>query len=137
MNTYGKIEIRSIRDENCYLRTSTGERQHVYVDAAGEMHDQGDPLLPDERASIKVTLSAANLGPQATEADFDAWASYVVAHIDEALGLSCEVDQAAFTGRGAEGEDRIQGATDEQRDSIRGWLSVTGWEAFCAQATAA
>lgn len=87
-------------------------------------------------STIRIALSAANMDPNATEADFDAWATYICDHIDEATGLVCEVDQAAFTGRGAEAEDRIEGATDEQREAIRGWLSVTGWEAFCADAGA-
>lgn len=81
---------------------------------------------------IKVRLSAAAMGPQTTEADYDAWARYVSEHIDEATGLVVEVDQAAFTGRGSESEDRIQDATEEEHETIWTWLTVTGWEAFCA-----
>lgn len=81
---------------------------------------------------ISITLSSANLGNQSTEADFDAWAAYVNEHIDEALGLVTEVDQFAFTGRGFEAEDRIDGATDEQAEEIERWLSNEGWEAFCS-----
>ena len=81
---------------------------------------------------ILITLSAANLGPHATEADFDAWAAYVAKHIGKALGIEAEVDQYAFTGSGAAAEDCVGGSTAEQREEIRRWLSVDGWEAFCA-----
>ncbi len=80
--------------------------------------------------TIKIMLSAANMGPQTTEADFDAWAGYVCNHIDEAMGFEvADVDQFRFIG-GA-GGDRIDGASDEQREAIRSWLAVAGWEAFC------
>lgn len=83
--------------------------------------------------AIQVILTAYNMGADATEADFDAWASFVAAHIDEAVG--CEVasiDQAPF--RGAPARDGVSGATDEQECAIRRWLSHEGWEIFCAQA---
>ena len=83
-------------------------------------------------STIKITLSAANMGPESTEEDFDAWTAYVNEHIDEALGITTEVEQAGFTGRTAIAEDVISGATEEQAEAIRGWLSVNGWEAFCA-----
>lgn len=85
--------------------------------------------------TISITLSAANMGPNADEAEFDAWASYVNEHIDEALDITSEVDQFAFTGRGAENEDRVSGGSEEQRDAVREWLSHAGWDAFCSRAT--
>lgn len=83
---------------------------------------------------INVTLTAYNMGSEATEADFDAWASYVAEHIDEALDLTVEVDQHGFPGGPA--EDTIQGATSDQRDEIRRYLAVDGWEAFCSSMAA-
>lgn len=86
---------------------------------------------------IQITLSSANMGPQATEADFDAWVAYVAREIDEALGIDAEVDQFAFTGPGFEGEDAVSGGTAEQREDVKRWLSGAGWEAFCAEGGAA
>lgn len=86
---------------------------------------------------VQITLSAAALGPEADEAFFDAWTSYVNEHIDEALSVDAEVEQAGFTGRTAIAEDIVRGADGDLRDAIREWLSVTGWEAFCAQPSAA
>lgn len=88
-------------------------------------------------STIKITLSAANMGPNATEADFDAWASYVAANIDEALGIDADVDQAGFTGRTSIPEDQVTGGTEEQNESVCRWLSVDGWNAFCAAGGAA
>lgn len=86
-------------------------------------------------STIKITLSAANMGPDATEADFDAWASFVnerIEHVvDAAIGIRVDVEQAAFIGPNAEPEDMIHGATEDQRDTVREWLSVDGWNAFC------
>lgn len=83
-------------------------------------------------SKIQITLSSANLGDQATEADFDAWASYVAREIDGSLGIDAEVDQFGFTGSLFEPEDSVIGGTDEQREAVRRWLANEGWEAFCA-----
>jgi hypothetical protein len=78
---------------------------------------------------IKLILSAADMG-DVTEADFDAWAAFVCNNIDAGVGFVVDdVDQHRF---GHAGEDTISGATDEQREAVRTWLSVTGWEEFCA-----
>ena len=70
-------------------------------------------------STIEITLSAANMGPKSTEHDFNAWAAYVAANIDDALDIDATVDQFAFTGRGAESEDRIEGAEDdEEREAV-------------------
>lgn len=85
---------------------------------------------------IKITLSAANMGPYATEADFDAWAAYVDEHIGEATGLACDVEQAGFTGRTAIPADEIDAPTNEQAETIERWLSHEGWGAWCASMSA-
>lgn len=79
---------------------------------------------------ISITLTACNMG-DVTEADFDAWHRYVCDHIDEALGFEVhEVDQHPFANGPA--KNTISGATDEQEEAIREWLSHGGYEAFCA-----
>lgn len=79
---------------------------------------------------IKITLSSAAMG-DVDELDFDLWARFVAEQIDEATGIEVvEVDQARF---GEAGEDRIDGATEEQRQVLRSWLSVDGWDVFCGQ----
>jgi hypothetical protein len=83
---------------------------------------------------IKIQLTAYNMG-EVDEADYDAWARYVVEHIDAGVGFEVdEVSQHRFVGGPA--EDTIMGGTDKQRAAIREWLDVTGWEAFCADASA-
>ena len=84
-------------------------------------------------SKISVVLSAANMG-DVTEADFDAWASWVTGHIDEGVGFEvAEVGQMRF---GDAGPDVVWGATCEQRAVIQDWLSHEGWAAFCADASA-
>lgn len=53
-------------------------------------------------ATVKLTAYNTNFE---TEAEFDAWVSYVAAHIDDVTGLDVKVDSYAFTGRGAGGTD--------------------------------
>lgn len=80
-------------------------------------------------SAICITLSAANLGPEADEAFFDSWNAYVVEHIDEHVGFRVDaVDQRRF---GESGPDLIEGATDEQREALRDALSCSLWEKFC------
>lgn len=76
-----------------------------------------------------VKLSSANMGPDATEADFDAWTSWVSDRIDDVAGCSVSVEQFAF---GSGDADEVSGLDDEARDSVRRWLSNEGWEQFCA-----
>lgn len=81
---------------------------------------------------IRIVLTAANMGPNATEADYDTWAAYVTSHVDEACGVDvATVDQQHY---GHGGEDEISGGSEEQRNTVRRWLSVDGWEAWCAHA---
>ena len=83
--------------------------------------------------TIRITLSAQNLGPDADEAFFDLWRAYVENHIGEALGLEVsEVEQFRFCDISP---DRIEGATGEQARAIRMWLAYEGWESFCAEDT--
>lgn len=79
--------------------------------------------------TIQITLSSANMG-DVDEVDFDCWAGFVNEKIDDVAGETVTVDQFRF---GASGEDRIEGATEEQAATIRAWISVTGWEAFCGE----
>ena len=81
-------------------------------------------------SKISVTLSSANMGPDADERDFQAWQSWVCDKIDDAMGFVVDdVDLHRF-GDGA--EDTVIGGTEEQRAAVKRWLSVEGWEAFCA-----
>ena len=77
-----------------------------------------------------ITLGRDGMGEQADEADFDAWVSYVCAHIDEATGLDVDVEV-----RGARDvqDDAITGMDDRQpiHDAIQSL-----WDAFCADASA-
>lgn len=95
---------------------------------------------------IQITLSAANLGPNATEEDFDRWAAYVAEHVETALSLpegTTEVDQARFSeggddvvivrGSAADGGDRDEATIEED---IGRWLGNEGWEAFCGEEAA-
>lgn len=88
------------------------------------------------RPLVSITLSA-NLGTDGTEADFDAWASYVSSHIDDALDIDATVEQAAFTGRNATSGDAVSCDDDDLRETVEGWLSHEGWDAFCSQAAPA
>lgn len=83
-------------------------------------------------ATVSVILTAQNMGPDATEADFDAWANYVAARASEWLGFEVDVDQHAFCGGPA--ADTIVGGTDEQRESLREALSHDLWDQACADA---
>jgi len=81
------------------------------------------------RPSVK--LSAYHTG-FTDEADFDAWISYVAAHLDEEVGFEVDVEAFAFTGRGAGGdEDEVSGATDDQGEAIHEALSHTLWDRGC------
>lgn len=81
---------------------------------------------------IIVKLTTANMGPNATEEDYDAWMAYVCTHIDEAVGFTVDVVDM-FSVLWDAGSDRVAGATEEQKETIQRWLSNEGWEAFCTQ----
>lgn len=81
--------------------------------------------------TITVTLTAYNMG-DVDEVDFDLWRKFVCENIDDAMGFEVQcVDQFEFPGGPA--RDRIDGATDVQREAIASWLATTGWEAFCGE----
>lgn len=73
-----------------------------------------------------VTLTSYNMG-DATEAEYDAWTSYVCEHIDEHTGFEVAVEVDRF---GTAGDDRIV-ATDEQREAIQAALADL-WQSWCA-----
>lgn len=78
--------------------------------------------------AVTVTLTSYNMG-DATESDFDAWASFVAARIDDATGLDVTVDQARF---GEAGKDEIRGNVDDDMvETVREALRDL-WDAFCA-----
>ena len=86
-------------------------------------------------SKIEITLTAQNMGPDHSEADFDAWTSYVCEHIDDAVGFEVhEVAQFSFDGGPA--TDRVDGASVDQVEAIRNYLAHEGWDAFCADASA-
>lgn len=82
------------------------------------------------RAARKATvrLTSYNMG-DATEQDFDQFASYVAARIDAETGLDVEVDQFRF------GEsvwcDEIRAASDVDRETVKAALAQL-WETWCA-----
>ena len=79
--------------------------------------------------AIEIVLSSYNMGDNVDEVDFDLWARFVRAHVAEVLGVNVEcVEQQRF---GEGGDDVVVGGTQEERDAVRLWLSVDGWEAFC------
>lgn len=84
------------------------------------------------QSNIRLVLSAATMGDDVDEVDFDLWTRFVCENIDQAVGFEVhEVEQAGFmTG----GVDSIVGGTDEQRAAIKSWVAVTGWDAFCGEA---
>jgi len=83
-------------------------------------------------STIKITLSSAAMGDMTDDRDFDLWARYVTENVTESTGVEvAEVDQYRF---GEAGEDAITGADEDERETLRRWLSVDGWEAFCSGA---
>jgi hypothetical protein len=85
----------------------------------------------DERRHprVSVTLTAANMG-DVTEQDFDAWASWVASHVDEACNVDATIDQFRFIG--GPDADYIEGGSEETRASVKSWLSNEGWVEWCA-----
>ena len=83
------------------------------------------------RPHISVTLTAYNLGPDATEADFDSFAAYVAEHIEGETGMNISVDQFPFANSG-HAKDEISGATDSEARAIREALELL-WEEWCSE----
>jgi hypothetical protein len=86
-----------------------------------------------KRTHIVITLTAANMGPNAEEPDYEAWADYVTRHIDSAMGFVVEDVDRIRWGRPMPAEDAIDGATEDQAGAIQRWLSNEGWDAFCSE----
>jgi predicted transcriptional regulator YdeE len=81
--------------------------------------------------SITLHLTSYNLGPNATEDDYDHWIGYVCQKINEVAGGGV-VDEVEASRWGEAGEDRVTGATDEQKVDIKEALE-TLWQSFCAE----
>jgi hypothetical protein len=82
-------------------------------------------------SKIIVTLTAANMG-NVDETDFDLWTKFVSENHEGALGFEiAEIDQHRFSG--GPDRDTIHGGTEEDREAIRTWLAVTGWDTFCGE----
>jgi hypothetical protein len=79
---------------------------------------------------IRIRLSSANMG-NVDGIDFDLWAAYVNAHIDDIAGEPVTVEQGRF---GDPGIDEVTGATEDQQEAIERWLARDGWDAFCGDA---
>jgi len=95
-----------------------------------------------------VTLTAYNLAPGATKADFDAWTTYVTERIDGACGFVVQVDAFGFEVGPADDQIETIGDTvltvlrsadddvtfelteDEQRNRIQDALRFL-WDNFC------
>lgn len=86
--------------------------------------------------TIEITLSSANMGGDASEADFDAWAAYVTAHIGEAADLQGEAVTVTQRRFGDSSPDGVEGASDECRATILDELAHGLWDAFCADGAA-
>lgn len=80
--------------------------------------------------NINVVLTAANMG-DVDEVDFGLWTKYAADMLPALVGEEVDVEQHRFSG--GPDRDTITGGTEEQREAIRTWLSVTGWEAFCGE----
>ena len=77
-----------------------------------------------------ITLGRDGMGPQADEADFDAWVTYVCEHIDEATGLDVDVEVRRL---GDVQDDAVTGTDDRQliHAAVR-YL----WDVYCADDSA-
>jgi hypothetical protein len=87
---------------------------------------------------IKLTLTAYNMG-DVTEEDFDAWARYVAARIDDMTGLDVDVDQGPFTGeRGVLFDDMIDHGDEDHETCTQNEEIIQDalrdlWDSFCAE----
>lgn len=96
--------------------------------------------------NIQITLTAANMGPDATEADFDRWAQWVAKNVEGQCDLpkgGVFVDQFPFDGGDADDQvivDSHGGLTTHDEASIEErvgeWLAVDGWNAYCCGSAA-
>lgn len=82
---------------------------------------------------IEIVLTSYNMG-DVTEADFDAWASWVASHVEMVFGVDATVDQFRF-GESVV-DDVVRGGNETLREEIAQWLSVDGWSDFCADGAA-
>jgi len=81
-----------------------------------------------------LTITSYSFDPMATEADFDAWVSYVSSRIDERTGLDVTVESTRFE-RPEVFEDVIRAARWADQDDAEqtiGDALTSLWEEFCA-----
>ena len=84
-------------------------------------------------SKITVTLSAARMG-DVDEADFDLWAQYVGLGVRARARTQFEIDVIQFRFADWSSEDRIEGAEDDERASIKAALAAM-WDDFCGTAS--
>jgi hypothetical protein len=75
-----------------------------------------------------ITISADGTDCSSGD-DFDTYVSFVSDRIDDRAGFTVNVESAPF---GEGGADRISGADDAQRETIREAMQVI-WQEWCAQ----
>lgn len=87
----------------------------------------------DARMSkVTITLGRDGMGDDASEADFEAWTSYVANRIDDLTGLDVTVDERR---RGDVQETAIDADDDVDEQSIHDAIE-TLWAEFCADPSA-
>lgn len=82
--------------------------------------------------NIQIILGSTNMG-DVSEADYDAWTSYVADRIDDRCGFV--VDEILPRRFGEAGDDHARGVTEEQRDTISEALRSL-WDDFCGDPAA-
>lgn len=75
-----------------------------------------------------LTLASGNMGPHATDADYDNWVEFVCEHVESLCGFDVDVDSRRF----ADGGDDRFCADGSDRDTIRDALN-TLWDRWCSE----
>jgi hypothetical protein len=84
--------------------------------------------------SVNVHVAPGHHGEFGCEADYDAWVSYVCAHIDEECHVDAEVTVEDYDSSGV-CETSVSAKSNDVRESVNRWLAVDGWEEFCSDTT--
>jgi hypothetical protein len=80
--------------------------------------------------SIKVTLTAYNMGENVTEADYDLRFSYVASQLDYATSLDVDVHKTSFSHGPL--KDLVEGCTEDQHTAVREAIDVL-WDSWCSE----